>query len=132
MSDVCCLGDVDLFTFQRQVVTEFHGEMSAKDAGTTSGFGRRLVTSILARGDCVIATGRSLDKLGDLHLNCSESVRKNLRTLQLDVTEGEASLKTKAEKAAAFWGHIDVLVNNAGWLRCQHTILLDACIDVIR
>jgi NAD(P)-dependent dehydrogenase (short-subunit alcohol dehydrogenase family) len=32
----------------------------------------------------------------------------------LDVTEGEASIKVKADKAAAFWGQIDVVVNNAG------------------
>jgi NAD(P)-dependent dehydrogenase (short-subunit alcohol dehydrogenase family) len=41
-------------------------------------------------------------------------VRDNLKTLQLDLTEGEASLRGKADKAAAMWGQIDVLVNNAG------------------
>lgn len=45
---------------------------------------------------------------------CDESVRHNIRTIQLDVTEGEANIKAKADKAAAFWGHVDVLVNNAG------------------
>ena len=38
----------------------------------------------------------------------------NLRTVLLDVTEGEGSLKAKIDKAARFWGGIDVLVNNAG------------------
>jgi NAD(P)-dependent dehydrogenase (short-subunit alcohol dehydrogenase family) len=37
--------------------------------------------------------------------------------MQLDVTEGEASIKAKADEAAALWGRIDVLVNNAGKFR---------------
>ncbi|KAF9466010.1 hypothetical protein BDZ94DRAFT_282879 [Collybia nuda] len=82
--------------------------------GTTSGFGKRLVHSVLARGDRVIATARSQDKLDGLLKDCDAGVRDNLRTLQLDITEGEASLREKADKAAAFWGQIDVLVNNAG------------------
>ena len=35
----------------------------------------------------------------------------NLRTVLLDVTEGEESLKVKIDKAARFWGGIDVLAN---------------------
>ena len=82
--------------------------------GTTSGFGRRLVKSALLRGDRVIATGRSPEKLQDLVTSCDPELRANLRTLQLDVTEGITSLKAKADEAAAIWGQIDVLVNNAG------------------
>ena len=84
--------------------------------GTSSGFGRRLVTSALSRGDRVIATARSLEKLEQEFLACglSESERQNLRTLQVDITAGEEVLKEKANEAAAFWGRIDVLVNNAG------------------
>lgn len=84
--------------------------------GTSSGFGRRLVTSALSRGDRVIATARSLEKLDQELSACglSESERQNLRTLQVDITAGEDILKEKANEAAAFWGRIDVLVNNAG------------------
>lgn len=83
-------------------------------AGTSSGFGRRLVTSALARGDRVIATARSDDKLQELVQKCDSKLRDNLRVLKLDITEGEAALKVKADEAAAIWGQIDVLVNNAG------------------
>ncbi|KAJ2916163.1 hypothetical protein MD484_g4236, partial [Candolleomyces efflorescens] len=85
--------------------------------GTSSGFGRRLVTSALSRGDRVIATARSLEKLEQEFSACglSESERQNLRTLQVDITAGEEVLKEKANEAAAFWGRIDVLVNNAGF-----------------
>jgi len=84
------------------------------NAGTSSGFGRRLVKSALGRGDRVIATARSLEKLQDLVASCDPKVRDNLRILQLDIAEGEAALKVKADEAAAMWGQIDVLVNNAG------------------
>ena len=46
--------------------------------------------------------------------SCDPKFVGNLRTLQLDVTEGIISLKAKADEAAAIWGQIDVLVNNAG------------------
>ena len=82
--------------------------------GTTSGFGRRLVKSALLRGDRVIATGRSSEKLQNLVTSCDLKFRANLRPLQLDVTEGITSLKAKADEAATIWGQIDVLVNNAG------------------
>ena len=35
--------------------------------------------------------------------------------LQIDVTSPPEVLKEAAAKAIAVWGHIDVLVNNAGW-----------------
>ena len=54
------------------------------------------------------------EKLKELTEQCNKGVVHNLRTIQLDITEGEASIKAKAGKAAEFWGQIDVLVNNAG------------------
>ena len=35
--------------------------------------------------------------------------------MQLDVTEGPTSLNEKLKKAAALFGRIDVVVNNAGY-----------------
>ncbi|KAF5370907.1 hypothetical protein D9615_009800 [Tricholomella constricta] len=87
---------------------------TSTNTGTSSGFGRRLVTSALRRGDRVIATARTSEKLEALAASCDPKVRHNLHTLQLDVTEGEAALRAKTDEAAAVWGQIDVLVNNAG------------------
>ncbi|KAG6877945.1 hypothetical protein C0993_001803 [Termitomyces sp. T159_Od127] len=82
--------------------------------GTSSGFGLRLAHAALKRGDRVIATAKSLEKLQDLLITrVHPSLRDNLRTLQLDVTEGDIALKAKVEEAATIWGQIDVLVNNA-------------------
>ncbi|KAF7980838.1 hypothetical protein HWV62_36476 [Athelia sp. TMB] len=77
--------------------------------GASSGFGRRLVLSALARGDFVIATLRSLRKVpGDLPRS------NRLHLMELDVTEGPHELKLKLEDAARVWGRIDVCVNSAG------------------
>ncbi|KAJ7678097.1 hypothetical protein DFH06DRAFT_1316882 [Mycena polygramma] len=76
--------------------------------GTSSGFGSCLVASVLARGDRVIATARSLDGLKHL-----ESM-PNVRLRQLDVTAGAKALKAIVTEAAGVWGRLDVVVSNAG------------------
>jgi NADP-dependent 3-hydroxy acid dehydrogenase YdfG len=50
---------------------------------STSGFGKRLVLSTLARGDRVIATGRNTDKLKQLVLSVKPELSDNIRTIQL-------------------------------------------------
>ncbi|KAF8900767.1 hypothetical protein CPB84DRAFT_1021569 [Gymnopilus junonius] len=82
--------------------------------GTSSGFGKRLMLSILARGDRVIASARSLEKLETMISSSSIQDRNRLRTLHLDVSEGEEKIKAQIDLAVTFWGQIDVLVNNAG------------------
>ncbi|KAJ7869132.1 hypothetical protein B0H14DRAFT_3440834 [Mycena olivaceomarginata] len=77
--------------------------------GASSGFGRSLISSVLARGDRVIATSRSLEPIQNL-----DGTSPNLRLLQLDVTAGEELLQCRMKEAVALWGKIDVLVNNAG------------------
>ncbi|KIJ63523.1 hypothetical protein HYDPIDRAFT_29324 [Hydnomerulius pinastri MD-312] len=76
--------------------------------GTSSGFGKRLVPSVLARGDYVIATARSLSTLGF-------PPSTHLRLLTLDITSGLQSISQTITEAIAIWGRIDVLVNNAGY-----------------
>ncbi|KAJ6551340.1 hypothetical protein B0H19DRAFT_1263997 [Mycena capillaripes] len=76
--------------------------------GTSSGFGSCLVASVLARGDRVIATARSLDALKHLEGNPNVCVR------QLDVTAGAEALTAIVAEAAGVWGRLDVVVNNAG------------------
>ncbi|KAJ6588728.1 hypothetical protein B0H19DRAFT_216909 [Mycena capillaripes] len=77
--------------------------------GASSGFGRSLISSVLARGDRVIATSRSLEPIESL-----EGTSDNLRLIQLDVTAGEELIRCRMKDVAAVWGRIDVLVNNAG------------------
>jgi NAD(P)-dependent dehydrogenase (short-subunit alcohol dehydrogenase family) len=76
--------------------------------GTSSGFGVAFVHSLLARGDKVIATARTLSKISNLK-------KAGAATLQLDVTSSQAELEKIAQEAIAIHGKIDVLVNNAGY-----------------
>jgi len=78
--------------------------------GTSSGLGRCLVHSVLARGDRVIATARSLEHIEGLFPESD-----NIRLLQLDVDSGSQIIQAKVQEALSFWGVIDILVNNAGY-----------------
>lgn len=78
--------------------------------GCSSGFGRILAEMALARGDRVIATARKVEQLVDLTAGRPDQ----LLTLALDVTDPESVNVAMAQAEAAF-GHLDVLVNNAGF-----------------
>ncbi|KAJ8457207.1 hypothetical protein ONZ45_g18405 [Pleurotus djamor] len=82
--------------------------------GASQGFGRRIVTSALARGDKVIATVRNLEKAQDLVMQSSESP-ETLAVLLLDVTSKKETIWSTIETAIGIWGKIDVLVNNAAY-----------------
>lgn len=78
--------------------------------GASSGFGRLLAEEVLRRGQCVIATARDANKIDDLvrqYPTCAFA-------LPLDVTKPEQISRT-AERAIEVHGHVDVLVNNAGY-----------------
>ncbi|TFK69342.1 NAD(P)-binding protein [Pluteus cervinus] len=79
--------------------------------GTSTGIGRLLTESALKRGDRVIATarGRSISQIADLK-------EKGAATLELDVTAPQEKLDEIAKEAAAIYGQIDVIVNNAGYI----------------
>ncbi|KAJ3926991.1 MAG: NAD(P)-binding protein [Lentinula lateritia] len=78
--------------------------------GTSSGFGRRLVPSILRRGDKVIATARKIDTIQRIF-----TPTDSLHLLELDISAEEATIKLKAQEALKLWGKVDVLINNAGY-----------------
>jgi NAD(P)-dependent dehydrogenase (short-subunit alcohol dehydrogenase family) len=81
--------------------------------GTSTGFGHLLAKELLRRGERVIATARDVSKLEDLtRLNPG-----NLRAFTLDVTK-PAEIEAVAQQAIKAFGHVDVLVNNAGYGLC--------------
>lgn len=76
--------------------------------GSTSGIGAALVQNIVTRGDKVIASGRKVEeRLGHLKSD-------NIALLELDIAAEAADIEARIKKAWAVFGHIDVLVNNAG------------------
>src|SRR3984957_5218956 len=78
--------------------------------GTSTGFGFLLAKEALRRGDRVIATARDISKLKDLTAQCPDQAR----TFTLDVTKPR-EIESVAQQAIAAFGHVDVLVNNAGY-----------------
>jgi NAD(P)-dependent dehydrogenase (short-subunit alcohol dehydrogenase family) len=78
--------------------------------GCSTGFGRELVTLLLAQGHRVVATARDATKLQDLVKDHEASVL----ALALDVTD-KAAVQGAAAAAEQHFGQIDVLVNNPGY-----------------
>ncbi len=78
--------------------------------GCSSGFGRLLAEEVLKAGDKVVATARNIATIADLE----KQYPKTARAISLDVTHRE-QIATAVEQALDHFGHIDVLVNNAGY-----------------
>jgi NAD(P)-dependent dehydrogenase (short-subunit alcohol dehydrogenase family) len=78
--------------------------------GASSGFGRQLAETLLARGDRVAATVRKADALADL----AEQYGERLWVGVLDVVDG-AAVRRVVDSAFADLGRIDVVVSNAGY-----------------
>lgn len=78
--------------------------------GCSSGLGRALCERLLDGGARVVCTARSVDAISDLR----ERHGERAVLLPLDVTD-PASIRSAVERALAEAGHIDVLVNNAGY-----------------
>jgi NAD(P)-dependent dehydrogenase (short-subunit alcohol dehydrogenase family) len=76
--------------------------------GTASGFGKLSVERFAAEGWNVVATVR---EESDLHVHDGQP---NVRTLLLDVNDEQADLGF-GDLAAAQFGRVDALVNNAGY-----------------
>lgn len=68
---------------------------------------------MLARGDRVIVTARDVSAF-DVFLSSADVDSARVFTLQLDVTESPENIQESIVKAINHWGHVDVLVNNAG------------------
>jgi NAD(P)-dependent dehydrogenase (short-subunit alcohol dehydrogenase family) len=78
--------------------------------GSSRGIGRALVEVALEAGDRVAATARNLERLQDLVDTYGDAVLP----LRLDVTDYDAAARAVAQARETF-GHIDVVVNNAGY-----------------
>jgi NAD(P)-dependent dehydrogenase (short-subunit alcohol dehydrogenase family) len=77
--------------------------------GSSRGLGRAFVEAALARGDQVAATARDTASLDDLVATHGAAVLP----LRLDVTDRAAVLDS-VTRAVHHFGHLDVVVNNAG------------------
>lgn len=78
--------------------------------GSSRGFGRALVQAVLEAGDQVAATARRPERLKDL----ADTYGARVLPLALDVTDSGA-VRAAVDAAAARFGRLDVVVNNAGY-----------------
>ena len=78
--------------------------------GASSGFGREWAEAALDRGDRVVATARSVDRLTDLATRYGD----NVFILGLDVTD-RAAVFDAVNAAHEHFGRLDIVVNNAGY-----------------
>jgi NAD(P)-dependent dehydrogenase (short-subunit alcohol dehydrogenase family) len=78
--------------------------------GCSSGLGRALAEHALERGDRVAVTARDRATVTDLAARYGERAL----ALRLDVTDPQ-SVREAVHRCEAEFGHIDVLVNNAGY-----------------
>jgi len=77
--------------------------------GTSQGFGRELVRTVLRGGDFVVATSRDPQKV----ISTFESWTERLLAVALDLRDPH-SISNAVSAGIARFGRIDVLVNNAG------------------
>ncbi len=78
--------------------------------GSSRGIGRSLARAALAAGHQVVATARRPEQLADLVAGHGD----NVLPVALDVTD-PAAARAAVEQAVARFGHLDVVVNNAGY-----------------
>lgn len=81
--------------------------------GASTGLGREYTEAALARGDQVVATSIDPENMTDY----KERFGNQVLVQYLDVTKTEMVEKCFTE-AIAYFGHIDVCVNNAGYIQC--------------
>ncbi|PVH78169.1 NAD(P)-binding protein [Cadophora sp. DSE1049] len=86
--------------------------------GASSGLGLALAKGVLARGDQVIATARNISSpaLLELQDRLTPYRQAGVSLLELDVTASSAAISEIVASALAVYGHINILVNNAGYL----------------
>ena len=78
--------------------------------GSASGLGRNIAQAVLASGDSLVATARDPRQLEDLVQKYGDHVR----AVPLDVAD-EGAAHAAVRVAVDAFGHLDVVVNNAGY-----------------
>jgi NADP-dependent 3-hydroxy acid dehydrogenase YdfG len=108
-ADLCCV-----IHLKHKIMTHQNENSSVNKVwfitGASRGFGRVWADAALKRGDKVAATARTLASIADL----KEKYGANVLTLALDVTN-PGQVKTAVTQAHAYFGRLDIVLNNAGY-----------------
>jgi NADP-dependent 3-hydroxy acid dehydrogenase YdfG len=85
--------------------------------GASSGIGRDFYLDLVRVGCRVVAAARRVDRLRSLwdEINASAAAdRPNVAVVELDVVAGGSALEATVQRASDAFGHIHILINNAG------------------
>jgi 3-oxoacyl-[acyl-carrier protein] reductase len=95
--------------------TQFLAGKTALVTGASRGLGKAIALELAARGAAIAAVARSEEALQET-LSAVRAAGGAAEPFPFDVADGAAA-EAAVEKIAARFGHIDVLVNNAGVTR---------------
>lgn len=95
--------------------------------GASSGIGEALALDLAARGAKLVLSARRADRLEALRLRCPDPAR--VAVLPLDVADTARAAEHAASAQVPF-GHVDVMVHNAGIT--QRSLVVDTALDVDR
>ncbi|CAL8272879.1 unnamed protein product [Merluccius merluccius] len=98
--------------------------------GASSGIGKELAYQLAGCGSRLILSARRLEELQRVKQQCVECFRlqeEDILVLQLDLLDRD-SFRSKTDVALQHFGHIDILINNAG--RSQRSLCLETSDDV--
>jgi short-subunit dehydrogenase len=119
-----CINSVT-FAHQQQDMSYFSNKVVVVTGGT-EGIGRALVQNLLTQGAKVATCGRNHDKLYQLQ---ASSTRQSLHVFAADVSR-ESDCRNFINSVVEVYGHIDVLINNAGL--SMRALLKDTDLDTLR
>jgi short-subunit dehydrogenase len=81
--------------------------------GASSGIGEALTYALSKKNVKLIISARREDELKRVKENCAPAVQSNIRILPLDLSKGDM-LESTTNHAIQLFGHVDILINNAG------------------
>jgi Dehydrogenases with different specificities (related to short-chain alcohol dehydrogenases) len=88
-------------------------EQVAAITGASSGLGRQMARAFAAQGANLVIMARRLERLKELKDELEEQYHVRVLPVQCDVTNTE-NIKEAAQKAEAYFGRVDILLNCAG------------------
>ena len=97
--------------------------------GASSGIGEALAYQLAKANVKLILSARRKEALETVKSNCIKSAQANIRTLPLDLSQPH-TLHDITNDAIKHFGHIDILINNAGL--GQRSLILDTVLEVDR
>ena len=95
--------------------------------GASSGIGAAMAVEYARLGAILIISSRNTDELHKVRSSCGSP--ENIQILKLDLAK-PSEFKKIVKEAVSFYGHIDVLINNAGI--SQRSLAADTSLEVDR